>query len=445
MAATNDGRGEVTVGGEYWDAQLRTFDALESGDYDLVVFRAGYAGGKTLLASDWIHQTSVEVPRSDNLLMAPDYQKGGPATYKTFFERLPGDETIPDEGGDPENSPIVSEYNRNEKRLTYLNGSVARLGSADRWNRYAGSEFNAIACDEPAHYDNTDLYDLVEMLTSRQRTPGGPNVMLWTSTGAGYNDYYDITERQVDANDDPLPWADRMKVIVGSSLNNPYLPDDALEKLERQFSGTDRAQQALHGGFAAPTGLVYGDFTRERHVRPHDELVDRVGDVRVYGYDHGWDDPRVVVVAGWTEYDQLAVIDEFYRSETTVEALTDPGGWLADKPTGTVYAEHVPDHYGKFRSAGFDVTPADKGLDEGIPAVRRRVAWRDDPDDRPGLLVSDRCTETIREFMDYQQDEVGTAKATDHAMDALRYLIMGVDETNGGSGVSYSGDMTDLF
>ena len=283
------------------------------------------------------------------------------------------------------------------------------------------------------------------MLTSRQRTPGGPNVMLWTSTGAGYNDYYDITERQVDANDDPLPWRDRMKVIVGSSLDNPYLPDDALEKLERQFSGTDRAQQALHGGFAAPTGLVYGDFTRERHVRPHAELIDRAGDVRMYGYDHGWDDPRVVVEAAWTEYDQLAIIDEFYRSETTVEALTDPDGWLADKPTGTVYAEHVPEHYDKFRSAGFDVTPADKGLDEGIPAVRRRVAWDDDPDDRPGLLVSDRCTETIREFMDYQQDEVGTAKATDHAMDATRYLVMGVDETSDGGGVSYSGDMTDLF
>lgn len=448
MAANNSDARTVTVGGEYWGAQLDVFDALESGDYDLVVFRAGYAGGKTLLASDWIHQVSVTVEKSDNLLMAPDYQKGGPSTYKTFFERLPGENTIPDEGGDPEHSPIVNEYNQNEKRLTYVNGSVARLGSADKWNRYAGSEFNAIACDEPAHYDNTDLYDLVEMLTSRQRTRGGPNVMLWTSTGSGYNDYYDITERQVDENDDPLPWADRMKVVVGSSLNNPYLPDDALEKLERQFSDTDRAEQALHGGFAAPTGLVYGDFTRERHVREHADLVDRVGATRLYGYDHGWDDPRVVLEAAWTEYDQLAIVDEFYQSETTVEALTgEPGrdGWLASKDTGTIYAEHVPEHYEKFRRVGFDVTPADKGLDEGIPAVRRRLNWRDDPDDRPGLLVSDRCTETIRELMDYQQDEVGTARATDHAADALRYLVMGVDETNTGSGVSYSGDMTDLF
>ena len=429
----------VTVGGSYWDAQLRVFDALESREYDLVVFRAGYAGGKTLLACDWIHGVAMQVTGSDNLLMAPDYQKGGPATYKTFFERLPGDDTVPDKGGDPENSPIVEDYNRNEKRLTYINSSVARLGSADKWNRYAGSEFNAIACDEPAHYDNTDLYDLVEMLTSRQRTPDGPNVMLWTSTGAGFNDYYDITERQVDADENPLPWADRMKVIVGDSRNNPFLPADAREKLERQFGGTDREAQALAGGFAAPTGLVYSDFSRERHVVGPDapsDCPDVVADWRTYGYDHGWSDPRVVLEVGKTDYGQLVILDEFYREgveyQRAVEWLTDN-----DKPTGTIHAEHEPEHQEAFRRAGYRVDPAVKDLDEGIPAVRDRLDWRDDPEGRPGLLVHERCVNTIRELQDYKEEEVGSAGATDHAADCIRYLVMGVDyeQREGGAAV----------
>lgn len=421
--ATNN----ITVGGSYWSAQLDTFQALESGDYDLVVFRAGYAGGKTILACDWIHQVAVQVPGSDNLVMAPDYQKGGPATYKTFFERLPGGDTVPDKGGDPENSPIVAEYNAVDKRVTYQNKSIARLGSADKWNRYAGSQFNAIACDEPAHYDNTDLYDLTEMLTSRQRTQQGPNVMLWTSTGAGFNDYYDITERQVDAEGDPLPWADRMEVIVGDSRNNPFLPADAREKLERQFGGTDREAQALAGGFAAPTGLVYPDFSRDRHVVGPDApspVPDLRPDWRIYGYDHGWDDPRVVLALGKTEYDQLVVLDEFYREGVEYQRAVE---WLADRPEGTVYAEHEPEHQQAFRNAGFSVEPAEKDLDEGIPAVRNRLDWRDDPQDRPGLLVHGRCTNTIREFQDYQEDEVGTASAVDHALDSLRYAVMGED------------------
>ena len=424
----------VELGGTYWDAQLKVFDALESGANDLVVLRTGYAGGKTLLASDWLHQVAVQIPKSHNLLMAPDYQKGGPATYKTFFERLPGTDTVPDEGGDPENSPIVNEYNAVEHRLTYVNGSIARLGSADKWNRYAGSEFNAIACDEPAHYDNTNLYDLVEMLTSRQRTSQGPNVMLWTSTGAGFNEYYDITERQVDENEEPLPWADRMKVIVGSSLENPFLPDDAREKLERQFEGTDREAQALHGGFAAPTGLVYADFSRERHVRPVDSLRERLqSDWRIYGYDHGWDDPRVVLEVGKTEYGQLVVLDEFYKSGVEYDRAVE---WLTanDKPSGTVHAEHEPEHQRAFRKAGYSVEPAIKDLDEGIPAVRKRLDWRDDPEGRPGLLVAERCTETVREFLDYQEDDVGTSKAVDHALDSLRYAVMGHDGTSKSAG-----------
>ena len=427
----------IELGGEYWSAQLEVFDALEAGDNDLVVFRVGYAGGKTLLGVDWIHQTAVQVPGSDNLVMAPDYQKGGPATYKTLFQRLPGENTVPAAGGDPENSPIIQDYNRNEKRLTYVNGSITRLGSADRWNRYAGSEFNAIYADEPAHYDNTNLYDLVEMLTSRQRTQQGPNVMLWTSTGAGYNQYYDITERQVNADDDPLPWADRMKVIVGDSRDNPFLPEDAREKLERQFAGTSREAQALEGGFAAPTGLVYSDFSRERHVRPTADLRERVTDWRAYGYDHGWDDPRVVLEVGKTEYDQLAILDEFYRENVEYQRAVD---WLTDhdKPEGVVYSEHEPEHQRAFRSAGYRVEPATKDLDEGIPAVRDRLDWRDDPEGKPGLLVADDCVNTIREFQDYQEDEVGGAGAVDHSMDVIRYIVMAID------GESLEGGMVEI-
>ena len=419
---------QVVIGPKgYWDGQLEAFEAIESGKYDVVVFRTGYGGGKTILGSDWLHTVAVEVPKSDNLAIAPDYAKGGPGTFKTVFDRLPGEHTIPDEGGDPENSPIIKKYHAVDRRLTYVNGSIVRLGSADKWNRYAGSEFNAIWCDEPAHYDNTDLYDLTEMLTSRQRTERGPNVMLWTSTGSGFNEYYDITERQIayDENGEEmeLPWKDSLKVIVRSSLDNPWLEEK--EKLIRQFEGTERAKQALYGGFAAPTGLVYGDFSRERHVIPETEAYALVsGDWRMYGYDHGWGDPRVVLEIAKTSYGQYLVVDSFYRSETEYQKAVE---WLVenDKPEGTVYAEHEPEHQEAFKRAGYDCEPAIKDLDEGIPAVRDYVDWRDDPEDRPGLLVSDRCVDLIKEFQSYKEEDVGSKRAVDHALDALRYAIMG--------------------
>lgn len=422
----------VELGGEYWSAQLEVFDALDSGRYDLVVFRTGYGGGKTLLGSDWIHGVAMSVPKSDNLVIAPDSVKGEATTYKRFFDRLPGEDTIPDEGGDPENSPIIEKYHGTKLRLTYINGSIVRLGSADKWNRYAGGEFNAIYCDEPAHYDTTDLYDLHEMLISRQRTAGGPNVTLWTSTGAGYNQYYDITERRIqpdgEGGEEPLPWGDYMRVVVGDSRDNPF--HEELEKLTRQFEGTAREAQALEGGFSAPKGLVYKAFTRNTHVIPEAEVPDRIPrDAQpIYGYDAGWDHPRVLVEWYPTHHDQWLATDCYYESEKPFDHLCNPRqqtGWVYENttPRTTVYCEHEPEHIQKFRQAGFQAIQAKKDLDEGIPYVRGLLEVRGDPP-RPGLLVSDRCVELIQEFQSYKEDQVGkSGDVPDHVLDATRYAL----------------------
>lgn len=416
----------VEIGGEYWSAQLETFDSLESGEYDLTALRTGYGGGKTILGSDWILGVATRIPNSHSLVLAPDKQKGGPATYKGFFERLPGENTVPDDAdGTPENSPIVAGFNATKYRLTLVNGSLIQLGGADIWSRFAGTEFNAIFCDEVAHYGTTDLYDLHEMLVSRQRTDRGPNTTLWTSTGNGFDQFFQITEKQVDPNDEPLPWADRMNVIVASSLDNPYLNEKA--KMRAQFEDTQREEQALHGGFSAAIGLVYDRFNRNLHIRSHDDLLDRVTDQRIYGYDAGWDDPRVVLELGLTDYGQWAALDSFHRSDSHPEDVIDPKdgtGWLADKRRGTIYAEHEPEHISKFRDAGWPVVKANKSLDEGIPHVRSRLDTDGDGDEgRPGLLVSENCTALIREFLDYQEEDVGGSDVADHELDALRYAL----------------------
>jgi hypothetical protein len=436
---TQTSEGAVEVGGHYWDAQLRTFDALESGDYDVVVFRTGYGGGKTVLGSDWILTEAVQTPDGHYLVLAPDRQKGGPATYRGFFERLPGENTVPnDSDGDPENSSIVAGYHGTKHRLTLINGAVVQLGGADVWSRFAGSEFNAIWMDEVAHYGTTDLYDLHEMLVTRQRTEAGPNVTLWTSTGNGFNQFYDITERQVDEDDEALRWSDRLKIVVGSSLNNPFLNEK--EKMRAQFEGSEREAQALHGGFSAATGLVYSSFSRTTHVVSRDE-VDIREDWRIYGYDYGFKDPRVLLEIGKTPADQYVAVDMYHETQHPLDDLIDPDdgtGWAFEqsKQPGEVFCDHDPEHIQKFRDAGFSAAAAEKDIDEGIDEVRGVLEV--DPEIGPGLLVVEELTELINEFQSYKEDDVGTKRAEDHALDSLRYAIMGdryvEDDSDGGTG-----------
>lgn len=438
MSTTSPG---ITIDWQWTDYQALVRDELESGDYDLVVFRTGYGGGKSITGCQWIHRGSLQLHDGESLVMGQDFQKAESTTFKVFFETLPGDDTVPnDADGDPENSPIVAGYNDNKHRLTYITGHVVRLGSADKWNRYAGGEFNRIYCDEVAHYDNTDLYRLHEMLVTRQRTDAGPNATLWTSTGNGYNQFYDVTERQVDDDDNPLPWRDSMRVITASTEHNALLPKSGLEKIRRQFKGTEREDQGLHGGFAAAKGLVYSGFSRGIHVAPEELVNEKIATEAppIYGYDAGWGHPRVLVEWRPTHHDQWCAVDCYHETEKSFEHLCNPqdgSGWVyeQDKERGKLYAEHEPEHIQKLSRAGFNAVRANKSLDEGIPFIRGLLETENG---RPGLLVSDACTELIQEFQSYKEEHVGKSDdVPDHVLDASRYALFTHSK---GSGQSFS-------
>jgi len=57
---------------------------------------------------------------------------------------------------------------------------------------------------------------------------------------------------------------------------------------------------------------------------------------------------------------------------------------------------------------------------------------------RVGLLVSDRCSNLIRELLGYKEEHVGKSQVTDHCLDSLRYGYMGVATTTA-SGPSGTG------
>lgn len=423
---------ETTVEYKWTNYQAHVRNTLEAGNVDLVALRTGYGGGKSRCGGQWIHRGAVADTEGvgESLVLAQDYQKGKSTTYSVFFKILPGEDTNPFKDGDPENSPIVDTWHSNDKRLVYVTGHVTWLGGADKWNRFAGGEYCRIWCDEVGHYPpNTDLYELHEMLITRQRTEVGPNTTLWTSTGNGFNQFYDITERQVTPEDEPLPWADQMEVVVASTEHNTLLPPDGLDKIRRQFKGTAREDQGLHGGFAAAEGLVYDDFTRNTHVVDADDVAGRlVEDRAIYGYDAGWNDPRVVVDVRQTHSGQWVVWDHYYETESRLAEVVDPDDvfqsgreWMAGRPKGPVYAEHEPSHIQQFRKAGWSAVKAEKSLDGGIDHVRDRLST--DAEGRPGLVVTERCTDLIQEFLSYKEEHVGKNGAKDHALDALRYAL----------------------
>lgn len=409
--------------------------------WDVVGALGGYRSGKSTSGARWIHNSALERPGTRWLVMGQDFAKAKKTTYKVLFQNLPGEMThvLTRNHNGPETSPIVEDYARRDNVLTYKNGSQVVLGSADDPGRHAGDEFHGAWLDEPTLYGD-DLHQIRRMIGSRLST-GPPAVQLWTFTGNGKdgNAGYEIMEKRVDEHGDPL--AANIHVVQLNVLKNPFILPSTKRKLRRQYEGTNLEEQGLYGGYAAAEGRVYSNFTRNDHILPAAEAdVLAEDEFRFYGYDAGWTDPRVVLELGRTPYGQVLVLDEYYQSETHVEhAIKWLKGNLGNdpKPEGVIHSEHEPEDITKFRRSGFQAVPANKSLNAGIPAVRRRLGT--DSEGNVGLLVADRCEKLISELQSYKEEEVGTKAAEDHAADALRYAIMGYDEGPGGSGSSGGG------
>lgn len=411
---------------EFWSAQREALDLLQEGRHDIVAFLAGYRSGKSVTGARWIISNALRHAGTRYLAMGQDFEKAKSTTYRVFFENLPGERThmLTSSFNGPENSPIVADYNRNDKRLTFTNDSVVQLGSADKWSRYAGDEYSAIWLDEPSHY-GSELFDLREVLSTRLSADRGPGCQFWSLTGNGYNSAWKILEQREDASGDPI--GDRIEIVRASVLDNPFVGDEKKAKFRRSFEGTGREEQALHGGYASQQGLVYG-VKRGTQIVGREAFGDRLppldDEYRVFGYDAGWKDPRVVLEIGRTIGDRdLVVLDEFYRSKTHVDDAID---WILEKPEGTVLAEHEPEDIEDMEDEGIVAIPANKSLEPGISEVSERFNPPEHVE--PSLYVTDDCENTVRELFSYKEEDIGGSNVQDHACDSLRYAVMGVKE-----------------
>jgi len=406
----------------FWKKQKLAMQYASSGDFDITVFQGGYRSGKSVSGSRFIVKQALLRDKSKWLAMAVNYNIGKQTTYNVLFDMaIPGENVNPFEGGDPENSPIVRHWTKLDKTLTFNNGSTIVLAGADQSDRYEGGSFNGAWIDEPGNYKNK-LHGVVSTLLERMDR-GAPGSMLWTTTGKTGPLQTFLEERKWPKTGDTIN--NSIKVVKASTENNPFLSKDALERLKRRYMGGTNEGMALHGEFGDVEGRVYPDFTRETHVKPRSELMEMVDSNkrRVYGYDAGWDDERVVLEAAIGHDGSILILDEFYESEKFVE---DAINWVKEKPRGRIFCEHEPDHIRKFnRRTSHRAEKASKSIDAGIDSVRNRIA-------KNGVFVAEECENTVDEFVTYQKEDIGGTNVSDHAMDVVRYMCQGVENQSSG-------------
>lgn len=246
-----------------------------------------------------------------------------------------------------------------------------------------------------------------------------------------------------------ITWVHDRLVIAGEygarhftldPAHNPHLPPNFLRLFEG-MSDDDIAVRRF-GQFKSRSGAVYkqwaqgdGDRYGPGHVCNDFDIPDDWP--RFRGADFGLVNATVVLWGALDPDDTLFIYREYFQPDgesypwhgEQVRAL-EPKGEVFQASWGDPSAAEALDFW-----AGLDLyfDLANNDREHGIDAVKDRLRLRGD--NRPRLKVFRSCPNLIREFGSYAIDpkriDHMPLKKDDHAMDALRYMCMGLIEYKG--------------
>tara|TARA_R110000796_G_scaffold14731_2_gene47942 strand:- start:578 stop:1270 length:693 start_codon:yes stop_codon:yes gene_type:complete len=195
-------------------------------------------------------------------------------------------------------------------------------------------------------------------------------------------------------------------------------------------------KQLLEGNWDVAEGAAFVEFDYDNHVIEPFTLPKHWE--RVKGIDYGYAAESACVWAALDPSDETLIIyRELYQKGLTGEALAlrifefekedrlsvsgvlDGAAWARTGSTGPTVGEVLS-------RAGHKLRRADKNRIQGKIQIHERLKIADNG--RPKMQIFNTCPNLIRELqsipLDPSRPEDVDTKASDHAYDALRYLVM---------------------
>lgn len=273
---------------------------------------------------------------------------------------------------------------------------------------------------------------------------------LFITTPVGYNWVYDLFLRGKDPAH-PDWWSNQ-----SPSWDNPHLSKEDIEEARRTMEYAIFMQE-YGANFTLTSGQVYKEFDEETHVIPHKELQIPREWPRWTSIDWGYVDPFVRLYITEDEQQRPIIYDEYYKkgqepsklvkklSQEVNRKVTDSDGNKSMVPgwgnkytpqhdlVTTKYKFNTcdpsrPESRATFAKGGIPCTPVRTPvLEDGLDDVRSLIL-RDD--ETPGMFVSSKCVETIKEFNLYKYPDIDDDRSTgnpidayNHCLDAFRYWV----------------------
>lgn len=315
------------------------------------------------------------------------------------------------------NAIISSNDTRLEIVIRTVDGGKSHvfLGSWELRENYRGDEFDFLVFDEIQDYRAFWEGWMECMRPTLSPRKGGA---LFMGTPKGFNHAYDLFNYEGRDPD--------FKSFKFTSYDNPFMDAAEIESAKSQMT-PDRFAQEYLAEFRKSEGLVYKEFDRTKHIYWDSGAPKFTPDQYEYlgAIDFGYQNPAVVLHVYYGK-EHFWIDDEFYKRNRTDRQVAEYAKACNFK---AVYPD--PESKGgveELVQLGVNVRDVVKGkgsVVRGIQAVRELLlAGR--------IHVNAKCLNLILEFESYAYDdpkenrnyEEKPIKMDDHALDALRYIVM---------------------
>lgn len=313
-------------------------------------------------------------------------------------------------------TPIADKINESRLEITVktVKGgtSIISLRGWENIETMRGQKFHFIVVDEIASMRNWES-NWEEVI--RPTLTDYKGEALFISTPKGFNHFYTLFNKQDKDSD--------YKSFHFTTYDNNHIPVEEIDKAKQELT-EDRFAQEYLADFRKTEGLVYKEFDRKLHLyegEPTRGIVEYVG-----GVDFGFRNPCAVIHAKIDSDKHYWITDEWYKTERSEEQI---GEYVKSCQFNAVFPD--PENQSAIdilNKKGINVREVKKGkgsVKSGIDAVRNLMK-------QGRLHIHKDCTNLIWELETYTYKEKRPdnnepeepIKENDHAVDALRYIIM---------------------
>lgn len=406
--------------------QRQFLDASLGNKYKYIRYSGGVGSGKTMIGCITILHMAV-LKRGDYLVGRQFMPELKSTTYKTMHEIIPPELIV-------------------EKRVADMETVIRTVDGGTSTILFRGLEepdklrslnLNAFYIDEAAQTSETAFMLLQGRLRGAHWRKG-----IITQNPGGHDHLWRWFVKQ-----DHISSEDVKKLFLNiraPSTENVHLPDGYVDTMLASWS-KERIEREIMGSDDTFEGMVYTEFDRSVNVVKPFRLPDTF--TRRVGIDHGFRNAAAWIYGALDHDGNMWVYREYYEKEKLIEnickdnikligpekieqARIDPSVKATRGATGRsdfdVYLEHLPN--------GFPLLMAQNDVTSGIDRVKSYM--RPDKFGKPRLYIFESCVNLIDEILQYRWEEQLSSrqgkvnekekpvKNHDHAVDALRYLMM---------------------